>query len=77
MIISRYRVLYYSEGSYKLFNTRTNFCAILSEELYNTLSLLKEGDFNLESLNIPHDTLMHLMEGKVIVNPYEDEDYYN
>lgn len=77
MIISRYSILYYSENSYKLFNTRTNFCAIISKELYNTLSLLKECDFNLESLNIPHNTLMHLIKGKVIVNPHEDEDYYN
>ena len=77
MIISRYSILYYSENSYKLFNTRTNFCAIISKELYNTLSLLKECVFNLESLNIPHNTLMHLIKGKVIVNPHEDEDYYN
>lgn len=77
MIFSRYNILYYSNGSYKLFNARTNFCAILSRDLYKALSVLKGNDFKLEALNIPHETLQNLIEGKVIVNSHEDDDYYN
>ncbi len=78
MVFSRYNILYCSNGSYKLYNSRTNFYANISKELFDTLSMIKVTEnFSLESLNIPQDLLKKLLDSKVIVNPYDDDDFYN
>lgn len=78
MVFSRYNILYCSNGSYKLYNSRSNFYANISKELFDTLSKIKVTEnFSLESLNIPQDLLKKLLDSKVIVNPYDDDDFYN
>ena len=78
MVFSRYNILYCSNSSYKLYNSRTNFYANISKELFDTLSKIKVTEnFSLESLNIPQDLLKKLLDSKVIVNPYDDDDFYN
>ena len=78
MVFSRYNILYCSNGSYKLYNSRTNFYAKISKELFDTLSMIKVTEnLSLESFNIPQDLLKKLLDSKVIVNPYDDDDFYN
>ncbi len=59
-----------------LYNSRTNSFIKLSEDIYNELSIVKDKeDFDWDSANINANSLRNLIKAKVIIDPFEDENF--
>lgn len=63
-----------------LYNTRTKFFISLTRDLFDQLtklSLHKDNNITIESLNLTDDLTNALIRGKVFVGENEDDDFFN